>query len=279
MAEISTLVEDIYKIFAGEHKVNEENLEAFCQNMKEALRTSIEEAGTKDTKQLRMSIIGLPDRKIYYMANSDIKQKLEPYQYIKFVYGHIVEQLVVFLAKEAGHSVTDEQKRVEIEGVKGSMDCKIDGVVTDIKSASGFAIKKFENDSLAREDSFGYIGQISGYAEAEGQNEAAFVAVNKENGQIVLLKVDDIDLIAAGPRIKHIKGVLEKNVLPEKCYEDQEDGKSGNRTLSKDCSYCPFKFDCWRDSNNGQGLKTYAYSNGPKYFTKVVKEPRVDAIA
>lgn len=275
---LEDLIPDIYKIFQGEHKVSEENLNSFLQNLGESLKKSIEEAGTKDTKNLRMSVIGLPDRKLYYMVNSDIKQTLAPHQYIKFLYGHFVEQLVLFLTKEAGHSVSDEQKKVNIGGVEGSMDCKIDGVVTDVKSASKFAIRKFKNDTLFKEDSFGYIGQISGYAQAEGQNEAAFLVVNKEDGELVLLKVPDLDMINAEERISHLKEILEKKVLPEKCHEDEPEGTSGNRSLNSDCSYCQFKFDCWADANGGEGLKVFDYSNGHKYFTRVVKRPRVEEV-
>ncbi len=39
----------------------------------------------------------------------------------------------------AGHEVTDEQKEVELEGLKGHIDCKINGRVVDIKTASGFS--------------------------------------------------------------------------------------------------------------------------------------------
>jgi hypothetical protein len=41
--------------------------------------------------------------------------------------------------------------------------------------------------------------------------------------------------------------------------------------LDTGCSYCPHKFNCWPD------LKTYYYSTGPRYLTKVVREPRVSA--
>jgi hypothetical protein len=42
--------------------------------------------------------------------------------------------------------------------------------------------------------------------------------------------------------------------------------------------YCNYKNDCWSDSNEGNGLRIFKYSNGLKYFTKVVSEPRVEEI-
>ena len=48
------------------------------------------------------------------------------------------------------------------------MDCTIDGEVVDIKTASGFAFKKFKDGTLAEQDAFGYLPQLAGYEEAEG---------------------------------------------------------------------------------------------------------------
>ena len=47
------------------------------------------------------------------------------------------------------------------------MDCKIDGIVTDVKSASSFGFKKFKDGQLGLvDDPFGYIDQIKAYAHA-----------------------------------------------------------------------------------------------------------------
>lgn len=273
-----TLVEDIYKLFEGPHKINEENLDLFVSGVRETLKTAIEEAGTKDTKALRMSVIGLPNRKLWYMMNTDVKQVNKPSDYIKFLFGHILEHLVLLLVREAGHVVEDEQKKVELEGVEGTIDCKIDGVLVDVKSASNHGIKKFKNDTLSHDDPFGYLGQISGYTEALGDEEAAFLIINKENGELVFRPVDSLDIIDASSRIKELKEVISSDTIPERCFEDKEDGKSGNRILTKNCEWCAYKFPCWSDANGGEGLKAYQYSNGLRYFTQVVKEPRVDEV-
>ena len=83
------------------------------------------------------------------------------------------------LTKAAGHSVEAEQEEVTVEGVLGHQDCIIDGVLTDIKSASSFAFKKFRDNKLAEDDPFGYIAQISAYATRRGDKEAAFFAIDK----------------------------------------------------------------------------------------------------
>ena len=56
-------------------------------------------------------------------------------------------------------------------------------------------------------------------------------------------------------RIKHLKNVVADSSVPDKCYSDLPDGKSGNRKLAVGCVYCEHKRDCWSDVNGGQGLR------------------------
>ena len=49
------------------------------------------------------------------------------------MYGHILEQMVLFFVKLSGHEVTHEQKSVKVSGISGHMDCVIDGEVIDVK--------------------------------------------------------------------------------------------------------------------------------------------------
>ena len=48
--------------------------------------------------------------------------------------------------------------------------------------------------------------------------------------------------------------------------------------IHRGCSYCPHKFVCHSDSNDGQGLRGFRYAKGVVYFTKVVKEPNVEEV-
>ena len=62
---------------------------------------------------------------------------------------------------------------------------------------------------------------------------------------------------------------------PSICYPPIAEGKKGNLRLSSGCVYCPHKAKCWKDSNNGSGLRAFKYSNGVKYFTRVISQPNV----
>ena len=279
--KLETLVDDIYALFTEPHVVSQENLDTLAQNIAEAIRRSIEESTLRQTRDpaiLRMSKLGTPDRKLWYEHNVSedaVSKDVNPSTKIKFLYGDILEELLLFFAKEAGHTVEGEQGEVEVNGVLGHRDCKIDGITTDIKSASSFAFNKFVDGSLNKNDPFGYIAQISGYVHADKSEYGAFLAINKESGALALLRVDKVDMIDPVQRIDHLRNnVLSRPTPPEgKCYSPEPIGKSGNEVLNKNCSYCVFKEMCWEGK-----LRKFKYSDGIKYFTKVVETPRVEEV-
>jgi len=251
---LDTLVEDIYnKLSAlgnGEHlDIDEETIEQFGESMKEILYTWSHPA-PRGKPSLRMSNIGKQPRQLWYEMNSeaDSTEVISPPTFIKFLYGHLLEEIVLFLVKLSGHEVTNEQKEITVSGIKGHMDCVIDGEVVDVKTASGFAFKKFKEGTLAEQDSFGYMAQLAGYEAAEGTNKGGFLALNKESGELAMFRPDDF-------------------AIP--------DVKSGNMQLPKGCVYCRYKFECHKDANEGKGLRVFKYSNGLRYLTQTPKVPNV----
>jgi hypothetical protein len=269
---LNTLVEDIYGLFNPDesHTVNEENLRQFTESLAETIRIRFQERISGFT--LRFSNLGKQDRQIWYDAHGFQKEELSSKTYFKFLYGDIIEALLLFLAKEAGHDVTDEQKELSCLGVKGHIDAKIDGVVVDVKSASPFGFQKFKNHSLLEKDPFGYIQQLSGYSTVETPGEkAAFLACDKVSADLTLMTLSP-SVIAEHPpedRIKHLQEVIASDTPPEKCFQPEPDGKSGNMKLGTECSYCAHKFSCWPE------VRTFIYSTGPRYLIKVVKTPEV----
>ena len=270
--KLDTLVGDIYNLFSGEesHYPEDNNIRILLNGIAKSLRLKM--LKSKDWEpRLRMSNIGKPDRQVWYELNKAPREKMSPNTYIKFLLGDIIEELFLFLAKEAGHDVQAEQKEIEIDGIKGRMDAKIDGVVVDVKSASSYSFKKFRNNTLAEDDPFGYIDQISGYAQAEGDEYPAFLAVDKQNGTAVVTRIKAKDV---KPRIKQLKKLLDKDTPPEKCYSDKAEGASGNRILAIGCAYCGFKRHCWSDANDGRGIRTFAFTHGIKHYTNISREPK-----
>jgi len=279
---LDTLIEDIYTkietLSKGEDiQISPELVDEFGESMKDALLHWA--TPRTQTKGLRMSNIGKPARQLWYdMRSKQTQANHSASTQIKFLYGHILEELLILLVRMSGHTVTDEQKEVVVEGITGHMDCKIDGEVVDIKTASGFAFKKFAEGTLAEQDDFGYMAQLAGYEAHEGTDAGGFLVINKENGELCLFRPDDMDKPTIKSKIKNIKKAVKLDTPPEKCYNPIPEGVKGNEKLSRQCVFCPHKYDCWEDSNKGKGLRVFKYSKGLSYFTKVVSAPRVEEI-
>jgi hypothetical protein len=282
--QLNTLVPDIYKLLedlsAGEPlPLTEEAVDETLASMKESIMHWAKPRKRDTDFTLRMSNVGKPQRQLWFeKRDEDTRGDINAPTQIKFLYGHILEELVLMLARMAGHEVSDEQKEVTVNGIVGHMDCKIDGQVVDVKSASKFAFTKFKNGTLSSDDPFGYLGQLAGYEKAEGTDEGGFLVINKESGELCMFCPDDLDKPNIDTTINSLKSNLELDKPPELCYTPVPDGKKGNMRLPKGCSYCKYKHECHKDANDGAGLRTFKYSTGYAYLTKVVAEPKVEEV-
>jgi len=282
MKTIDTLIQDIYQTLEQGVDVSRADiakaLDVFAQDAKSAVATILQEGQRKGEGRLRLSQIGKPDRQIWYGVRGTEGEPLDGQTRIKFLMGHLLEALLIVLTQAAGHTVEGQQDEVEVEGVLGHQDCRIDGVLTDIKSASSFAFKKFKDGTLSDDDPFGYLSQLSAYATKNGDKEAAFFAIDKNSSELAILKVHDMEMIDAPSRVRVLKDVVKMETPPEKCYTDTADGTSGNRKLVIGCVFCAYKKECWKDANNGEGLRAFKYSNGVRYLTNVARTPDVEEI-
>src|SRR5210317_6514 len=281
---ISTLVPDIKKLITDVSNgkpapITEENLNNFLENIKEAmLAWNKPYNAEKYAGKLRMSILGKPSRQLWYDKFSPKDKKEENSGLnLKFLYGHIIEHLVLYLAELAGHKIEDQQMKVEIDGVTGHIDSKIDGEICDVKSASPFSFKKFASGDIVNDDPFGYHAQLAGYETAMGTNQGGFLVVDKSNGDICFYKPDDMAKPNVKDLISTLKTTLELDAPPSKCYEDKVE-KNGNQTLATGCQFCIHKWECHSDSNNGKGLRVFKYANKNVFLTHIVKLPNVEEI-
>lgn len=290
--QIYTIVEDIYDLFRAGNEVEptDEQLHQLVNNIANTVKERFRQKNNPQKNNVfRPSNMGKGDRYLWYLQRDEEAHSLDfkPHDKIKFLYGDIIEELVLFLADLAGHEVTGQQDELEINGVKGSRDALIDGVTVDVKSVSSSSFSKFQNKNLLQKgnDPFGYVTQVSAYSQAnqtlpyeECDEPAAILALDKSRGMLNLTVIDSIEQPNIVERINYLREIIPKDQKPEKCYEDEEDGKSGNRKLSRNCVFCKYKEDCWSDSNDGNGLRVFDYSYGKKYLTHVEKEPRVPEI-
>jgi len=281
MKELSTLVDDIYETVTAitdGQEIPDELLDELGDKIKQTIKTW----GTPQNRskfKLRMSNIGRPARQLYYSNRQTKDVKHSPDTQIKFLYGHLLEDILIFFVKLSGHVVTDEQKEVSVNGIKGHMDCKIDGEVIDIKTASNYAFRKFKNKTLREDDPFGYISQLAGYEKSEGTNNGGFLALNKESGELALYQPEELDK----PNVKSLISNLLEIMLsygkaPEKCYKPIPAGLKGNMKLPTGCFYCQHKIECNKDTNGGAGLRMFKYAKGIEYLTTVVVPPKVEEV-
>ena len=243
---IDTLVADIYNLVnTGKKKPDQEALFALGSTVMDAVKRQLWMATSDMPGRLRMSNIGKPcSRSLWYDINGDDKvESLSPETRLKFMIGDIVEALVVYLAKEAGHSVTDQQAEIEMEGIKGHIDCVIDDELVDIKSASSFAMKKFKNGTLPDDDPFGYISQISGYGNALGKKRGTFLAFDKSSGELATYTHSQLENTEI--KIKEVKAAVALPDPPDRCFETVKDRQTSRQKLGVNCSYCSHKHTCW----------------------------------
>lgn len=279
MKKIDTLVEDIQSVLLGDCEVKEEDAHELGKQLQEMLVRRL----TQDHGEpmLRLSNLGSPcRRKLWYSIKTPkLAEKLSASTRLKFLFGDVLELLLLFLARVSGHTVEREQEEVSVNGVKGHIDAVIDGELVDCKSASTYSLNKFRDHSLGTDDGFGYLTQLNSYRSATPNIEpsrAHFLAVDKTLGHVVLdtWEADGKDYSKV---VDEVREVLASDIPPPRGYSDEDETThknglkvpTGNKKLGVGCSYCSFKHTCW------PGLKVIDYARGPVFFTKLVRPKRL----
>lgn len=283
---LSTLPEDIYRLLGRGESFSPDPTN--LKGMTDALALHVSKAMESTSKPKELGKLWFSDlgekcnRKLYYKWNppTSLVETIKGHTYFKFLYGNIIEEQLLLLAREAGHLVEREQERVEYKHtndwvLSGRIDAVIDGVLVDVKSTSSFGYAKYASEGVTEaNDSFGYRAQLSGYAQFITdiqQPNPSFVFVDKQNGHIAVVPIDPIPKADIVKDIERVGVITElgSSTLATRGYSPKPDGKSGNMKLGTECSYCPYKRDCW------PGLKGYAYSSGPVFLTEVKRTPNV----
>jgi hypothetical protein len=282
--KLDTLIDDIYgqlsELSEGrEFNLSEEDLDFTLARIKDSILAWARPSERNSEFTLRMSNIGRPARQLWYEYNLPSESSVpSPATQVKFLYGHILEEIVLMLVRAAGHKVSDEQKEIDVRGIKGHIDCKIDGEVVDVKTASKIAFNKFREGRLREDDPFGYMSQLAGYEEAEKSSEGGFLVINKESGELCLYRPEELDKPSINTQIQNVKKALKLATPPPRCYESVPEGKKGNMKINRNCNYCSYKYECHKDANNGFGLRTFKYSHGFVHLTHVEAPPRVEEV-
>lgn len=275
MPFINTLVDDIYATITNKHEgaFSDQHIQEFSDEVSKRLQSQLQER--KEAGRLRLSAMGPKcPRALWHSVHTPGEaETLPPYAEIKFTFGHIIEAMALMFAKAAGHTVAGAQDELDLDGVKGHRDCVIDGCIVDVKSAASRSFQKFKDKTIRENDTFGYLDQLDGYLVASltdplvtVKDRAYLLAIDKQLGHMCLyehhLREDSIRA-----RVRAYKAIVARDEPPPCNCGVVEDGKGGNLKLDTRASYSNFKYSCFPN------LRTFLYSDGPRYLTKVVKRP------
>jgi len=238
----------------GLTSMSDETINRVGEEIKESLKRQFAGGNKRDKFRLRMSNIGRPSCQLWFEKNRPETALPRPTTFVmNMMIGDIVESVFKALLTEANVEYKDSDSVVldldKDNKISGSYDLVVDGAVDDIKSASDWSYKyKFDSyESLASGDSFGYVGQLAGYAKASGYKAGGWWVVNKANGQFKYVPAN-IDMDKELDKIKqNIKATESKELV--RCFEPEPEtfrGKeTGNMVLNRNCNFCSYRQSCW----------------------------------
>lgn len=240
---------------SGKSAMSQENIEQVATDIKDALNRQFN-TKREDKFRLRMSNIGRPSCQLWFEKNRPETALPKPTTFVmNMMIGDIVEAVFKAVLREANVKFEDtDNVTLELDEdtkISGSYDLVMNDSVDDIKSASDWSYKyKFDSyESLHSGDSFGYVGQLAGYAKALGKKAGGWWVLNKANGLFKYVRAH-IDMDKELDKIKkNIKATESKELV--RCFEPEPEtfrGKeTGNIVLNKNCTFCSYRNACWEN--------------------------------
>ena len=241
----------------GKSTMSDETINRVAQEVAEALKRQFGSGKSRDEFTLRMSNIGRPTCQLWFDKNKPETALPKPTTFVmNMMIGEIVEAVFKGLLTEAGCDFQDTDTVTLTVGdkddttVRGSYDLVIDGAVDDVKSASPWSYQnKFDSfDTLAKGDSFGYVGQLAGYAKASGYKAGGWWVVNKGTGEFKYVPADNLDMDKELDKIKETVETVNNNTF-KRCFSPVPEmfrGKAtGNMVLNDNCRFCDYRYECW----------------------------------
>ena len=269
----------------GKKVLSDANIDKICDDIKEALHRQFGSKNTRKEFRLRMSNIGKPTCQLWYEKNKPEEALPFPNNFVmNMMLGDIVESVFKGLLRQAGVAYEDS-KKVSMEltidsKIEGTYDIIMDDAVDDIKSASDWSYRnKFESfDTLAKEDPFGYVGQLAGYAQALNKKAGGWWVINKANGSFKYVPAKGIDMMEEMYHINKTVKTVNKNEF-KRCFDAVDEtfnGKpTGNKILDTECSWCSFRKTCWPELKELPALKSRAKEPKIVSYVHIKEESRV----
>lgn len=271
----------------GENEpVPEELIEAAGEEFKQALRKQFT---PRDPEfRIRMSNIGRPLCQLQMDKAGTPKPRM-PYNHVmRMLIGDSTEVLVRLVMKMAGVNVTSDGDKVTLDvagtTIKGDSDIDIDNRVYDIKSSSpwGFANKwELGYQAVAEKDTFGYVGQLLGYADAQDKELGGWVVVDKSAGTVAVvdMEANEDELARLRKDRENVVVTLENDYPFMRQFEPVEETYYGKPTgavlVPDECKFCDFHRACWPEAEQHAPPKSKAKNPVKKWYVKHpdMKEP------
>ena len=245
----------LQKALAGEANMTEAVTKQVAADVEAALNKQFNSPPRGDFR-LRMSNIGKAPCQLWFEKNDpEDRRPFPPHFLMNMILGDIVEAVFKGLLRAVDQDFKDNDivtlKLPNGQEIKGEYDMEMDGKIDDVKSASPWSYKnKFESfEALNKDDSFGYVSQLVGYAEAAGKGVGGWWVVNKGNGEFKYVDASDVDKEAVLEGIQATVDYIDNDEPFKRCYEAVPETyfkkPSGNLVLNSKCHWCDFKHKCW----------------------------------
>tara|TARA_R110000737_G_scaffold36297_3_gene55663 strand:- start:423 stop:1277 length:855 start_codon:yes stop_codon:yes gene_type:complete len=237
--------------------VDDQWIEDAGEYFKDTLRRQF--SRKQEAPRLRMSNIGRPSCQLQ-MAMAGKPEVRKPYNFfIRMVHGDIIESVMEVILRIAKANITGGKNRVEMKVsntlIKGEDDIDIDHKTYDIKSCSPYAYNnKWAKGyaGLKSDDSFGYIGQLYGYATGQGKEPGGWIVVDKSSGEVSVVEaeMDAAEKTRVKDMITETVKTIEEDRPFKRCFEPQDEKFGRNFTGRKrlnpsTCGFCDHVKSCW----------------------------------
>ena len=269
------------KVRHGDSTLSEEVVEQIVSDVRAALLRQFVDKRDSNNFSLRMSNVGRDYCQLWFDKNNPDDAVPHSTNFvINMMMGDIAEAVFKGLLTQAGVAYANGDKATLVAGdhtIHGTPDLITEGAVDDVKSASpwSYANKFVDYQTLHDNDSFGYVGQLAGYAKAMGVKAGGWWVINKANGEFKYVAADSIDLEAEVEKIKQKADRLEKNEF-ERCYEaipeTYRKKETGNLVLGKECSWCSYRYKCWEGLEERPSLVSRAENPPMVSYVHIAKK-------
>lgn len=278
----ASLISYLVNVLDGKAEMPSYLLDEFADLSRKALEKHF--TRKKEDFRLRMSNVGKPLCQLQMQAKGVEPEKPSHDFIVRMIIGDMLEALVIVLLKAAKIEVKSQHQKVSLgvgdRQIEGEYDIELDDGIYDIKSVSPFSFTtKFNADNgydkIKQSDSFGYISQGHGYGMAANKPFKGWIAINKTTGEIVFTdsKHTDEEKKEVYSKIYNTSVALLDEKPFERCFTDVEEvyysKPTGNRTLGIECSYCPYKHDCWDNLEFRRQLPSKGKNPKWTWYTKI----------